>query len=135
MTRKIREERSKTCLTISTLMQDGLHQMNLITKSTKTSTQTITAIRRNGRKENTMGKHDKQTNFNWNPMPDEFYKARIETLERENLSKDKEIEALENDIEMLKGCINELKADMGDLILENQSLRDAVVRAALREVE
>lgn len=82
-----------------------------------------------------MGKHDKQTNFNWNPMPDEFYKARIETLERENLSKDKEIEALEHDIEMLKGCINELKADMGDLILENQSLRDAVVRAALREVE
>ena len=86
-----------------------------------------------------MGKHDKKddhiTVFTWQPMPDEFYKARIETLERENLSKDKEIEALEHDIEMLKGCINELKTDMGDLILENQSLRDAVVRAALREVE
>ena len=83
-----------------------------------------------------MGKHDKQEiKFSWNPMPDEFYKARIETLERENLSKDKEIEALEHDIEMLKGCINELKSDMGDLILENNSLRDAVVRAALREVE
>ena len=83
-----------------------------------------------------MGKHDKQdTTFTWQPMPDEFYKARIETLERENLSKDKEIEALEHDIEMLKGCINELKTDMGDLILENNSLRDAVVRAALREVE
>lgn len=83
-----------------------------------------------------MGKHDKQEiNFSWDPMPDEFYKARIETLERENLAKDKEIEALEHEAEMLKGCINELKTDMGDLILENSSLRDAVVRAALREVE
>ena len=91
-----------------------------------------------------MGKHDKKapegtidprTNFRWEPMPDEFYKARIETLEREHKEKDKEIEALEHDIEMLKGVIGELKTDMGDLILENQSLRDAVVRAALREVE
>jgi hypothetical protein len=85
-----------------------------------------------------MGKHDRReeyTKFSWQPMPDEFYKARIETLERENLTKDKEIEALGHDIEMLKGCINELKSDMGDLILENNSLRDAVVRAALREVE
>lgn len=85
-----------------------------------------------------MGKHDKvepATTFKWDPMPDEFYKARIETLERECRSKDKEIEALEHDIEMLKGVIGELKTDMGDLILENNSLRDAVVRAALREVE
>lgn len=83
-----------------------------------------------------MGKHDKQeVKFSWNPMPDEFYKARIQTLEKENLSKDKEIEALEHDIEMLKGVINELKTDISDLILENSSLRDAVVRAALREVE
>ena len=30
-----------------------------------------------------MGKHDKQDiNFSWNPMPDEFYKARISTLEK-----------------------------------------------------
>ena len=59
-----------------------------------------------------MGKHDKvtpATEFSWNPMPDEFYKARIETLERECRSKDKEIEALEHDIEMLKGVIGELK--------------------------
>ena len=83
-----------------------------------------------------MGKHDKQgINFSWNPMPDEWYKARIETLEKENLAKDKEIEALEHNIEKLNGCINELRIDMGDLILENNSLRDAVVRAALREVE
>ena len=82
------------------------------------------------------GKHEKkEINFSWDPMPDEFYKARIENLERENRSKDKEIEALAQEIETLKGCINELKTDMGDLILENQNLRDAVVRAALREVE
>ena len=84
---------------------------------------------RDERRSVNMGKNDKQEiKFSWNPMPDEFYKARIETLERDNLSKDKEIV-------MLKGCINELKCDMGDLILENNSLRDAVVRAALREVE
>ena len=82
-----------------------------------------------------MGKHDIKTEFKWEPMPDEFYKARIEALEREGKGKDKKIEALEHDIEMLKGVIGELKTDMGDLILENQSLRDAVVRAALREVE
>ncbi len=83
-----------------------------------------------------MGKHDRQeTIFSWEPPKDEFYKARIETLERENLTKDKEIDSLEHKVEMLKECINELKIDQGDLILENQSLRDAVVRAALREVE
>ena len=83
-----------------------------------------------------MGKHDKQdTTFSWQPMPNEWYEARIKQLEDENRKLNKEIEALEHDIEMLKGCINELKTDMGDLILENNSLKDAVVRAALREVE
>ena len=82
------------------------------------------------------GKHEKkEINFSWDPMPDEWYKARISTLEKEGLEKDKEIEALEHQIEMLNGCINELRTDMGDLILENNGLRDAVVRAALREVE
>lgn len=82
-----------------------------------------------------MGKHDMQASFSWQPAPDEWYKARIETLTKETLAKDKEIEALEHEVEMLKGIIGELKTDMGDLILENNSLRDAVVRAALREVE
>ena len=83
-----------------------------------------------------MGKHDiKPTEIRTDIMPDEFYRARIEFLEREGRTKDKEIEALEHEVEMLKGVIGELKTDMGDLILENNALRDAVVRAALREVE
>ena len=83
-----------------------------------------------------MGKHDKQEiNFSWNPMPDEWYKARISTLEKEGLEKDKEIEKLKNAIEKLQSSLMEMRTDMGDLILENNSLRDAVVRAALREVE
>ena len=86
-----------------------------------------------------MGKHDKKvepaTQITCHVMPDEYYKARIKKLELENLAKDKEIEALEHNIEMLNGCIGELRSDLGDLILENSSLKDAVVRAALREVE
>ena len=94
-----------------------------------------------------MGKHDKQaTNFSWDPMPDDFYKARIKTLEQENLKLAEEVEKQKTFVayatdrytklqEEYEASINELKADLGDLILENQSLRDAVVRAALREVE
>ena len=82
-----------------------------------------------------MGKHDKNTEFSWTPMPDEFYKARIETLERENKSKDKEIEALEHEVEMMKGIINELKVDISDLILESNKMKDAIVRSVLREGE
>lgn len=82
-----------------------------------------------------MGKHDKAETITAHVNPDEFYKERIEKLVRYIKEKDKEIEALEHDIEMKEGLINELRADLGDLILENQSLRDAVVRAALREVE
>ena len=83
-----------------------------------------------------MGKHDKtETNFSWQPMPDEWYKARIKALEKEGLEKDKEIENLKDVIEKLQSSVMELRTDMGDLILENNGLRDAVVRAALREVE
>lgn len=94
-----------------------------------------------------MGKHDKtEMNFSWQPMPDEWYKARIKTLEQENNKLAEQLEKaegfvnylqskIESDEQRHKESINELKIDMGDLILENNSLRDAVVRAALREVE
>ena len=52
-----------------------------------------------------MGKHDKQDiNFSWNPMPDEFYKARIETLEK--ILKNAEV-VVEEDVDLNKisiGC-------------------------------
>ena len=86
-----------------------------------------------------MGKHDKQDEtvkvIAARVSPDEYYKERIEKLVRYIKERDKEIEALEHKIEIKDGCINELRADLGDLILENQALKDAVVRAALREVE
>lgn len=82
-----------------------------------------------------MGKHEKTVTVTANVKPDEYYKERIEKLVRYIKERDKQIEALEHEIEMKDGCINELRADLGDLILENQGLRDAVVRAALREVE
>ena len=82
-----------------------------------------------------MGKHDKTVTITANVKPDEYYKERIEKLVRYIKERDKEIEALEHKIEIKDGCINELRADLGDLVLENQALKDAVVRAALREVE
>ena len=83
-----------------------------------------------------MGKHDKQdTTFSWQPMPNEWYEARIKQLEDENRKLNKEIEALEYKEEMLKGCIGELKSDMDDLIADKERLEKAVLRAALREVE
>lgn len=42
-----------------------------------------------------MGKHDKQTTFSWQPMPDEWYKARIETLEKENQKLSERVKELE----------------------------------------
>lgn len=73
-----------------------------------------------------MGKHDMKT-ISFDPAPDEFYKARINALEKDNAELNREVEALEHKIEMLQGCI----AEYND---ENNALKAALVRAALREV-
>ena len=82
------------------------------------------------------GKHEKQEiNFSWNPMPDEWYKARIKTLEKENRDLSREVEALEHREQMLQGCIMELKSDIEELIERNRKLEAVVLKAALKEVE
>lgn len=104
-----------------------------------------------------MGKNDKvtpATEFSWNPMPDEFYKARIKTLEKENLKLGKENNQLNRVTDVF---IKQLDSENGDYVTRrefealeeeyealhekyiaemrlNEELKDALVRAALREV-
>ena len=105
-----------------------------------------------------MGKHDKETNFKWekpeveavrisfDPPKDDFYKARISTLERENYELRQRVRQLEievgrmeqivdHDEEITNGLIAEYKDEIDDLKLQNEELKEALVRAALREVE
>ena len=105
-----------------------------------------------------MGKHDKKevkqeaVNFSWDPMPDEFYKARIKTLEKENLKlseklteKEKSIgvyeavidhqEVVQNGISSeYEDLLNEKDEEIAALKLEIKMLKEAVVKGALREV-
>jgi archaellum component FlaC len=101
-----------------------------------------------------MGKHDmkNEVKFSWEPMPDDFYRARITTLEKENLALREKIGELEKKNENaergyefvvksnahIKEQHQEEIRDMEDTIheLEYQieKLKEAVVLAALREV-
>lgn len=105
-----------------------------------------------------MGKHYKKevkqeaVNFSWDPMPDEFYKARIKTLEKENLKlseklteKEKSIgvyeaamdyqEVVQNGISSeYEDLLNEKDEEIAALKLEIKMLKEAVVKGALREV-
>lgn len=91
-----------------------------------------------------MGKHDKPTTFQWEtpevkvyryePPKDEFYKARITTLEKENRELSKEVEALEHNELKLQGVIGEYKDEIDALKIKVKMLEDAVLKAALREV-
>ena len=53
-----------------------------------------------------MGKHDKKveqvTNFAWQPMPDDFYKARIQTLEKENRKLSERVKELEKTLSYME---------------------------------
>ena len=98
------------------------------------------------------------TNFTWgaptqepvkisyDPPKDDFYKARISTLERENYELREKVRELEievgraeqiidHDEEITNGLIAEYKDEIDDLKLQNEELKEALVRAALREVE
>jgi chromosome segregation ATPase len=105
-----------------------------------------------------MGKHDmkNEVKFSWEPMPDDFYRARITTLEKENLALREKVEKLTVDGSVIKEYRQAVKEandayvkeiieehqeeirDMEDTIheLEYQieKLKEAVVLAALREV-
>ena len=101
-----------------------------------------------------MGKHDMkepkgtinpETRFSWEPMPDDFYKARITTLEKENLALREKIGELEKSVgtyelvvdntdEMHTNVVCELQDTIMDLQEQIYDLKEALVRAALREV-
>lgn len=94
-----------------------------------------------------MGKHDKQesTIFSWSPMPDEWYRARISTLEKENLALREKVNNLEKEIGKLELIIDHdeeirsgLTNEYSDYCREQQALitelKEAIVQAALREV-
>ncbi len=93
-----------------------------------------------------MGKHDK---FNWQmpteepavityePPKDDFYKARISTLEKENLQLRAELEKRANWYGMGKDAFDarrrELVEENQRLTEENIKLREALIREAIRE--
>ena len=102
-----------------------------------------------------MGKHDKQSEFKWDmpeisnvqeeqtvlkisyqPPKDDFYKARISTLERENqelyskLAKEEEANAREFDMKM--GIIGELREELAELKEENAKLKDMYIKAVMK---
>ena len=103
-----------------------------------------------------MGKHDKKeeqvTRFSWQPMPDEFYKARISTLEKENvrlreelLNKERSIGgyelAIDHQDEIHDGIIGEYQQLLDEKDDEIEVLKGkikmleaAIVKGALREV-
>ena len=95
-----------------------------------------------------MGKHDK---FNWqmpqtqqpevisfDPPKDDFYKARISALEKENLKLREEIEKRANWYGIGKDAFDarheEMAAELTKLREENSKLKKAFVREAIRNV-
>ena len=95
-----------------------------------------------------MGKHDK---FNWqmpqttepavisfDPPKDDFYKARISALEKENLKLRAEIEKRANWYGIGKDAFDarheEMAAELTKLREENSKLKEAFVREAIRNV-
>ena len=99
-----------------------------------------------------MGKHDGAIEFKWEPMPDEYYKARINTLERENLALHKKIEELEKSIGIAEIAMEHqetisdgISNELNEIIKEKDDeievlkgkikmLEAAIVKGALREV-
>lgn len=94
-----------------------------------------------------MGKHDMKSNrFSWEPDKTEFYKERIETLEKQNESlreKNKRLSdalgamelAAEHGETVFEGINNELKDEIVELKREIATLKKAIVNAAVREAQ
>lgn len=94
-----------------------------------------------------MAKHARP-NFNWeapeievmkyDPPRDDFYKARISTLERENAQLREELEKRAEWYGMGKDAFDarhkELVEELETLREENLRLRDALIREAIRDV-
>lgn len=76
--------------------------------------------------------------ISYDPPRDEFYKARISALEKENLKLRAEIEKRANWYGMGKDAFDarhkELVEELETLREENLRLRDALIREAIRDV-
>lgn len=76
--------------------------------------------------------------ISYDPPGDEFYKARISALEKENLKLRAEIEKRANWYGMGKDAFDarhkELVEELETLREENLRLRDALIREAIRDV-
>ena len=76
--------------------------------------------------------------ISYDPPRDEFYKARISALEKENLKLRAEIEKRANWYGMGKDAYDakhqELVEELETLREENLRLRDALIREAIRDV-
>lgn len=82
--------------------------------------------------DNYEGKHEKkELTYGMEPMPDEFYKARIKTLEKENLELNREIEALEDKVQKLQGVIGEMNDIIAGLEAANEKLKAAYLEVKL----
>ena len=100
-----------------------------------------------------MGRHDKKiVKLSFEPMPDDFYKARINTLEKENVRLQEKVAelnkatgiaelAMDQHDEIHTGIVAELKEELAckdneieKLKYQIELLKEAVVAAALREV-
>ena len=91
-----------------------------------------------------MGKHDKVT-FKWEPSKEDYYKERINSLEKQNEDLRAQIKKLQDALGNMELCIehgenisqginNELKAEIEELKEQNERLKEALVKSALREV-
>lgn len=97
-----------------------------------------------------MGKHDK-TEFRWtaptvepekisyDPPKDEYYRARITTLEKENRKLREELEKRASwygtGKDTFEERLKELYDENAKLCEENWKLRNALIREAIRDVE
>ena len=74
-----------------------------------------------------MNKHDK-VNFSWDNSPEDYYKKRIESLEKEN-------EKCRRMLEMNKSYTDKLEKAIAELTTKCAKLEKAFVQEAMRNVE
>ena len=74
-----------------------------------------------------MNKHDK-VNFSWDNSPEDYYKKRIESLEKEN-------EKFRRMLEMNKSYTDKLEKALAELTTRCAKLEKAFVQEAMRNVE
>ncbi len=94
-----------------------------------------------------MGKHDKhdEVKFSWQPMPDEYYKARIKTLEKRIEELEEELEDTQHNLAIMTNFYEQGAESIqrngarSDEIIERKNeeiemAKEALYLAAMREV-